>query len=112
MRTLVLSIIYFATGILFLLTENYSSFPAALILKTLMIPALILIFIINLKPGDNFLHKFMLAGLFLPWAGEKTLLTNEVSGYNYRFCFLVQELFLTCITMWEIGKEAMLPDPL
>ncbi len=70
MRTLVLSIIFFTIGILFLLTENYPSFPVALILKTLMIPALALIFIINLKPGDNFLHKFMLAGLFFSWAGD------------------------------------------
>ena len=73
MRTMVLSIIFFVIGILFLLTGNYPSFPAALILKTLMIPVLAVIFIVNLKPGDNFLHKLMLTGLFFSWAGDALL---------------------------------------
>ncbi len=73
MRTLVLSIIFFVIGILFLLMENYPSFPAAFILKTLMIPVLAVIFIVNLKPGDNFLHKLMIAGLFFSWAGDVLL---------------------------------------
>lgn len=73
MRTLVVSIIFFVIGILFLLTGNYPSFPASLILKTLMIPVLAVIFIANLKPGDNFLHKLMLAGLFFSWAGDVLL---------------------------------------
>ncbi len=73
MRTLVLSIIFFVIGILFLLIANFPSFPAAFILKTLMIPVLAVIFIVNLKPGDNFLHKLMIAGLFFSWAGDVLL---------------------------------------
>jgi len=73
MKTTILTIIYFIIGILFLIFEaNPSSIPA-LTLKTLMIPVLAVIFLINLRPGSDLLHKLMLTGLFFSWAGDVLL---------------------------------------
>ena len=73
MKTTILTIIYFIIGILFLIFEANPSYIPALTLKTLMIPVLAVIFLINLRPGSDLLHKLMLGGLFFSWAGDVLL---------------------------------------
>ena len=49
----------------------------AFISKVLIIPPLMAIFILNMRPDSNRLHKFMFAGLFFSWVGDVLL---EIPG--------------------------------
>lgn len=73
MKNTVTTIFYFLTGALFLLIENSVSFVPAFILKALMVPMLVILFLFNLKPVANRLHMLMLAGLLFCWAGDVLL---------------------------------------
>jgi uncharacterized membrane protein YhhN len=77
MKTRILSIIYFAIGVLFIISHYCQISNVAFISKVLIIPPLMAIFILNLRPDSNRLHKFMFAGLFFSWAGDVLL---EIPG--------------------------------
>jgi uncharacterized membrane protein YhhN len=77
MKTTILTIIYFIIGILFIIVGPNPSIIPALTLKALIIPVLAVIFMINIHPGSDILHKLMLAGLVFSWAGDVLL---EVPG--------------------------------
>jgi uncharacterized membrane protein YhhN len=80
MKTRVLTIFYIITGILFILIENNSSEPVQLILKALIIPWLIVMLFINLKPFENRINTLMLLGLIFSWAGDMVLQLTFVPG--------------------------------
>jgi uncharacterized membrane protein YhhN len=77
MKTRILSIIYFAIGVLFIISHYCHISNLAFLLKVLIIPPLMVIFILNLRPDSNRLHKFMFAGLFFSWIGDVLL---EIPG--------------------------------
>ena len=80
MKTRVLTFFYIITGILFILIENNSSEPVQLILKALIIPWLIVMLFINLKPFENRINTLMLLGLIFSWAGDMVLQLTFVPG--------------------------------
>jgi uncharacterized membrane protein YhhN len=80
MKTKVLSFLYFLTGILFIILENHSSSLTQFIFKALIIPWLVIIFIINVKPFMNRLNLLMFAGLFFSWAGDMALQFTFIPG--------------------------------
>jgi len=77
MKTRILSIIYFVTGVLFIISHYCHISNVAFISKVLIIPPLMVIFILNLRPDSNRLHKFMFTGLFFSWIGDVLL---EIPG--------------------------------
>jgi uncharacterized membrane protein YhhN len=77
MKTRILSIIYFVTGVLFIISHYCHISNLAFLSKVLIIPPLMVIFILNLRPDSNRLHKFMFAGLFFSWIGDVLL---EIPG--------------------------------
>jgi uncharacterized membrane protein YhhN len=77
MKTRILSIIYFVIGVLFIASHYCHISNAAFVSKVLIIPPLMAIFILNLRPDSNRLHKFMFAGLFFSWIGDVLL---EIPG--------------------------------
>jgi uncharacterized membrane protein YhhN len=77
MKTRILSIIYFAIGVLFIISHYCHISNLAFLSKVLIIPPLMVIFILNLRPDSNRLHKFMFAGLFFSWIGDVLL---EIPG--------------------------------
>lgn len=83
MKTRVLSFLYFLTGIIFIILDGHSSSLTELILKALIIPWLIIIFILNLKPLANRLNILMLAGLLFSWAGDIVLQFSFVPGLAF-----------------------------
>lgn len=93
MKTRVLSFLYFLTGILFIILENRSSSLIELILKALIIPWLIIIFIINIKPLANRLNILMLAGLLFSWAGDVIIRSSFVPGLV--FFLIAQVMYFT-----------------
>jgi uncharacterized membrane protein YhhN len=77
MKTRILSLFYAVTGVLFIVSYYLNLTIPAFVTKTLIMPPLMVIFILNLKVGSNRLHKFMFAGLFFSWIGDVLL---EVPG--------------------------------
>jgi uncharacterized membrane protein YhhN len=93
MKTRVLSFLYFLTGILFILLEDHSSSLTELILKALIIPWLIVIFIMNLRPFANRINILIFAGLLFSWAGDVALQFSFVPGLV--FFLMAHIMYLT-----------------
>ena len=72
-RTKILSLAYFLTGSAFMVFQNGDTILPVLIMKSLIIPILMILFIVNLKLFSNRLNLIMLAGLFFSWAGDVVL---------------------------------------
>lgn len=93
MKTTILSAVYFLIGLLYILSENHSSFYTELTIKSLIIPFLIIIFIINLRKNITRLSGLMLAGLVFSWAGDIFIEFSFMAGLA---CFLLTHvLYLT-----------------
>jgi uncharacterized membrane protein YhhN len=97
MKTTIISIIYFLTGILFILMPDGLSFLAGTVLKALIIPLLMLLLLANIKPLKNNLHRIMLAGLFFSWGGDIFL---EFTGRDGFFFILGLGSFLMAHIMY------------
>ncbi len=104
MKTRVLSFLYFLTGILFIILEGHSSSLTELIFKTLIIPWLIIIFIINLKPFAIRLNILMLAGLLFSWAGDIILQFSFVPGLVF---FLMAHVMYLVAFFLTPGKNVI-----
>jgi uncharacterized membrane protein YhhN len=104
MKTRVLTIFYFITGILFILFENNSSEHVQFILKALIIPWLIVILLINLKPFENRIHTLVLLGLILSWAGDMVLQFTFVPGL---ILFLLAHLMYLAAFFMTPGKSTI-----
>jgi uncharacterized membrane protein YhhN len=68
-----IAIFYFLTGICYIILQNRLPFTIAALLKALIIPLLILLFLFNSDHLKNRLHVYMLAGLIFSWAGDVIL---------------------------------------
>lgn len=77
MKTRILSIIFFVTGVLFIASHYLNLTIPAFVTKIMIIPPLIIILALNLRNEKNRLHKFMFLGLFFSWVGDVLL---EIPG--------------------------------
>jgi uncharacterized membrane protein YhhN len=110
MKTKTLSVIYFLIGFLFIFIGDHGSFLTGFILKALIIPVLMIIFLVNIRPLSFKLHKLMLAGLFFSWAGDIVL---EVPGsFADLFipglvCFLLAHVMYMLVFFMTPGKNSI-----
>lgn len=104
MKTRVLSFLYFLTGILYIILEDHSSAIMELILKALIIPWLVIIFILNVKPFISRLNLLMFAGLLFSWAGDVILQFSFVPGLA---CFLIAQLMYLAAFFLTPGKNVI-----
>lgn len=80
MKTAVIAIIYFLTGVVFIIYQRHLPLITVFALKALIIPILMTLFIVNLKPSQNRLHIIMISGLFFSWAGDLFLQLPQSYG--------------------------------
>jgi len=73
MKTLILSVLYFLTGIAFMLLQYVPGSMPEFVMKILMMPMLILIFTFNLKVGRVTTHWLLFFALIFAWAGDVLL---------------------------------------
>ena len=95
MKNASLSILYFLIGTLAIILLEQPSFYPGFIAKVLIIPALVILFILNLNPFSGRLHLFMFSGLLFSWAGDITLeftRINEIYFIIGLVCFLLAHL--------------------
>jgi uncharacterized membrane protein YhhN len=102
MKTKVLSVIYFVFGLLYIFIGENSSFATGLCLKSLIIPTLIVIYLLNLRHNLTRLNTMILAGLFLSWAGDVILDFSFIPGLT---CFLLAHvMYLTAFFLTPGGN--------
>lgn len=70
MKTRILSVLYFAVSLLFILIEMNAGNNIAIINKALIMPLLAVILIINIRPSYMRMDILIIAGLFFSWAGD------------------------------------------
>jgi len=70
MKTRILSVLYFAVSMLFILIEMNAGNNIAIINKALIMPLLAVILIINIRPSYMRMDILIIAGLFFSWAGD------------------------------------------
>jgi len=97
MKTKVLSLLYFITGFLFIVLQDRSSFFTGLVIKTLIIPLLMILFMVNLRPVINRSHWLIFAGLLFSWSGDVIL---EFSQKNSNLFILGLISFLLAHIMY------------
>lgn len=99
MKTKVLSVLYFLTGILSVILGNQDSFIPGFIAKALIIPLLITLLIVNINPLKNLSHKLMVAGLLFSCAGDIVLEFTEMNAFMFIqgliFFLLAHVMYLT-----------------
>jgi uncharacterized membrane protein YhhN len=103
MKTRILTSIYVIIGLAFISSDYYPEIIPSLALKTLIIPVLMVVLIVNVRLRENKMHGLMLAGLFFSWAGDIIL---EIPGNNPGIfiaglaCFLIaQIMYFTVFTI-------------
>jgi len=62
--------IYFLTGAAFILIEGNSAFLPLFLLKALLMPVLILLWLLSTTPAKGKQQPFLIAGLLFSWAGD------------------------------------------
>ena len=108
MKNTYLSILYFLIGILAIILLDQPSFYPGFIAKVLIIPALGILFVLNLNPFSGRLHLFLSAGLLFSWAGDITLeftRINEVYFIIGLFCFLLAQLMYMAVFFKTAGQN-------
>jgi len=105
-RTKILSLAYFLTGSAFMVFQNGDTILPVLIIKSLIIPILMILFIVNLKLFLNRLNLIMLAGLFFSWAGDVVLEFEGlfIPGLG---CFLLAHLMYLIVFFKTPGKNVI-----
>ena len=111
MKNLSISALYFITGFLSILFLNQSNFWPGFSAKALIIPVLIILFSVNLKPLKSRSHRFMFAGLFFSWAGDVVLEFSKNNGNIFIIglaCFLLAHIMYFTVFIITPGKNSIL----
>jgi uncharacterized membrane protein YhhN len=109
-RTKILSIVYFLTGVVFIILSGHSSFMPGLVTKALIIPILIVILFLNLRSHLSLLTLMMISGLLFSWFGDVIL---EYSNLNERFfipgllSFLIAHIMYLLVFFITPGKNSV-----
>ena len=86
MKTKILTVIYLLVGLIYTAFSTNLSFLPGIMLKGLIIPVLIIIYLLNARQNFNFL---MLAALIFSWAGDVILDFSFIPGLA---CFLLAHI--------------------
>ncbi len=79
MKTKILSVLYFLSGITFILLKYNPGFLPEITVKGIIIPLLIILFLVNINPDHIKSHWLMLLAMFFSWAGDVAL---EIPGQS------------------------------
>ena len=80
MKSAIIIFLYLLTGILYLFFQSWQSVAMEFLLKSLIIPVLIVLFLVNIRPAGNVLHWFFLAALIFSWLGDVLLDIPKSAG--------------------------------
>ena len=108
-----LSALYFLVGLIAIILLNQSAFWPGFFAKALIIPVLMILFILNINPFTDRLHRLLFAGLFFSWAGDVILEFSNSNG-NYFIpglaCFLLAHVMYFTVFLITPGKNSILSN--
>jgi len=104
MQTIILSLLYFLTGILYIALQPHLAFCPGLLIKSLIIPVLILIFLINQKHVTSMPFVLMLAGLLFSLAGDIFIELSFIAGL---ICFLAAQIMYLIVFFNTPGENVI-----
>jgi uncharacterized membrane protein YhhN len=111
MKTKIISLFYFLSGALVIILEDRGSFFSAIVIKALIIPVLMILFLANFRSGLNRSHRLILAGLFFSWAGDVILEFSHINGNLFipgLVCFLLAHLMYFTVFYITPGESVIL----
>jgi uncharacterized membrane protein YhhN len=100
-------------GIMSIILQNQSSFYPELIVKALIMPMLMILFLKKLNPLKHRLHALMFMGLFFSWAGDVVLEFSKNNGNMFLLglvCFLLTHIMYLTIFFITPGKNSILSN--
>jgi uncharacterized membrane protein YhhN len=103
--------LYFLIGLISIILLNQPAFWPGFIAKSLIIPMLMILFIINPGSFTKGLHRLMFAGLFFSWAGDVILEFSENNGNMFIIglvCFLLAHVMYFTAFVSTPGKNSIL----
>jgi uncharacterized membrane protein YhhN len=113
MKNPVISIIYLLIGVICIVLLNQPAFCPGFIAKALIIPVLILMFLLNLNPLTNRLHRLMIMGLLFSWSGDIVLEFSESNGNMFipgLVCFLLAHIMYLTVFIMTPGKNSLISN--
>lgn len=111
MKSFLLSILYFTVSVLFIIVKYDHPFLPPLLLKSLIIPILLVIFLINLNPSGNRFHIMILLGLAFSWAGDVLLQFTDQGTDMFipgLLCFLLAHVMYLSVFFGSQGNNGFL----
>ncbi len=102
---------YFLFGILFILTTLLGSDTLAFLLKSLIIPSLIIFFLTGKSKPTNSEDKFIIAALIFSWLGDILLQYKNGGDLFFLFgliAFLITHIFYTIVFFGTSGEFTFL----
>ena len=115
MKTLILSLLYFLSGLAFIILKYIPGPVPEFVVKARIEPLLILILLVNLEPGKQVTHWLLFLSLLFAWAGDVLLeLPNAFSLTRLHETFfmaglagflITQLLFFTLFSLAPVRKS-------
>jgi uncharacterized membrane protein YhhN len=114
MKTRIVSVLYFLSGIAFILLKHTPGVIPQFLVKAILIPFLILIFIINIRPVIMTSRWILFFALFFSWAGDVVLelpimpgLTqqNEILFMIGLLCFMMTHILYFSLFLITPGRN-------
>jgi uncharacterized membrane protein YhhN len=114
MKTRIVSALYFLTGISFIILKFAGFFWPGFAAKAILMPLLIIIFILNIRPGRMTSHWILISALFFSWAGDVALELPNVPGLSQKneilfmtglVCFMIAHLFYIVVFSLAPGRN-------
>jgi uncharacterized membrane protein YhhN len=102
-------------GTAFIIIQKHTSFGAGLLIKALILPFLMLLFLQNLKLSGNLLNRLMFTGLIFSWAGDVILELSKVNANMFvagLLCFLMAHIMYFTVFITTPGKNSVLSNHL
>jgi uncharacterized membrane protein YhhN len=111
MKNTIITACYFMISIIYVSYGNITSPLIALILKALIIPVLMLLFIINIRPAGNRLHQMIIAALIFSWCGDILLGVPQKSNNLFvpgLVCFLLAHVMYLVVFFTTPGENLII----
>jgi uncharacterized membrane protein YhhN len=108
MKTRILSVLYFLSGITFIVLQYKPGFLPDFAVKALIMPLLILIFMVNTRRENANVHWYIFSALLFSWAGDIVLeftRKNENMFIIGLVCFLLAHVLYFIVFCLTPGRS-------
>jgi uncharacterized membrane protein YhhN len=113
MKNSIITVIYFVIGLISILLLNQSVFWTGFVAKALILPALMILFLVNINPRKSRMHLLMSAGLFFSWTGDVVLEFSKSNGNIFIIglvCFLLAHIMYFTVFVITPGRNSLLSN--